>query len=795
MKKIYSVIVCAILGSTSYEVAAQTTYNYTGAVQTFVVPPCVTTVTIDALGAQGGGPTGGLGGHAVATVPVVPGSTLYIYVGGRPTAQLGAGGFNGGGATIVLPCGGGNEGWPGGGASDVRTTASLNDRMVVAGGGGGSGWGSGLGGSGGGTLGVDGAASWIAGTHGKGGTQSAGGIGGLYTGNMQQAPSGTFGIGGDGNPVNTYCTGGAGGGGWYGGGGGYVSAGGGGSSYISYPGSTNTSTTAGTRSGNGQIIITAVPGTPASPSSISGSLNFCANSTNVFSINPVAGATSYTWSVTSGTINSGQGTTSINVTSTTLSGTISVTADNICGSSPATTFTYTIIPPPTVTINSTTLAVCPGGSVTLSGSGATSYVWTGGITDAVPFNPVMTNTYTVTGTDGNGCTNTATTTVTVHTLPTVVAQSSTPTICFGGSVTLTGSGASSYVWTGGATDAVPFSPASTDTYTVTGTDANGCSNTATTTVTVNALPTVMAQSSVPVICFGDPVTLSGSGAATYVWTGGAMDAVPFSPVATDTYTVTGTDANGCTNTATTTVVVNQLPLVVAQSTAAAVCDGGMVTLNGSGASTYVWTGGVNDGVAFTPTVTDTYTVTGTDANGCSNTDVATVTVNALPTVTAIAAMNMVCLDDAVVALTGSPVGGTWSGPGVTAMSFDPMTAGSGIHTTVYSFTDGNGCSDTAQATINVDLCLSVAAVTLENSVNIYPNPNAGVFTLVANANVGDMLVEIVDLQGRVVYSSSENNVQSGYTKQISLDHVADGMYMLRLTSANETHTMQISVQK
>ncbi len=797
MNKIYTIVAAILIGSTGISLNAQVvTYNYTGGVQTYVVPPCVTSVTIDAQGAQGGGPNGGLGGQGIATVPVTPGSTLYIYVGGQPTVQLGPGGFNGGGATLALPCGGPSDGWPGGGASDVRTTASLNDRMVVGGGGAGGGWSNGLGGSGGGSIGTDGAASWIAGTHGKGGTQSAGGLGGYYTGNSQSAGSGSFGIGGDAGPPNTYCTGGAGGGGWYGGGGGYVSAGGGGSSYISYPGSTSTSTVAGTRSGNGQVIITSIPGNPPAPTAISGTTNICTNGTGSFTIPPVGGATSYTWSVSAGaTITSGQGTTSINVAFTNLSGTISVTADNICGSSPATTFTYTIIPPPSVTINSTTLAVCPGGSVTLSGSGATSYVWTGGITDAVPFTPVVTNTYTVTGTDGNGCTNTATTTVTVYTLPTVVAQSSTPTICSGGSVTLSGSGATTYTWTGGAIDAVPFSPTITDTYTVTGTDANGCMNTATTTVTVNSLPTVMAQSSAPMICFGDAVTLSGSGATTYTWTGGAIDAVPFSPAISDTYTVTGTDANGCTNTATTTVVVNQLPIVVAQSTTTTLCEGGSVTLDGSGASTYTWTGGVNDGVPFTPTVTDTYTVTGTDANGCSNTDMVTVTVNPLPTVTGMAAMNMVCLDDATVALTGSPVGGTWSGPAVTGATFDPMTAGAGMHTTVYTFTDGNGCTDTAQANINVDLCLSAGSNTLENSANVFPNPNSGVFTLTVNANIGDMLVEIVDMQGRVVYTSSENNVQSGYTKQISLDNVADGIYMLRLTSADEQQVMRILVQK
>ncbi|MEI6766678.1 MAG: glycine-rich protein [Bacteroidota bacterium] len=232
------------------------TFNYTGSVQTWTVPTCFNSITVDASGAQGGGSNGGLGGRAIATVPVTGGATLYIYVGEQPTVRPGAGsgGFNGGGQIIAMPCGGGSDGWGGGGASDVRTSTSLNDRIIVAGGGGGTGYSGGLGGSGGGLTGGNGAASWISGTQGLGGTQTSGGAGGPYNG--QYAGSGSLGQGGDAGPPTTYCTGGGGGGGYYGGGGGYVSAGAGGSSYISYPGSTGTSTTAGYRTGNGVVTIT-----------------------------------------------------------------------------------------------------------------------------------------------------------------------------------------------------------------------------------------------------------------------------------------------------------------------------------------------------------------------------------------------------------------------------------------------------------------------------------------------------------------------------------------------------------
>jgi hypothetical protein len=868
MKQFYRSIFASLLAGSVISLSAQTTFNYTGSVQTYVVPACVTSITVDAQGAQGGGPNGGLGGRAQATIPVTPGATLYIYVGGNPTNHSGAGGYNGGGAVNAQPCGGGNsDGFPGGGASDIRLSASLNDRIIVAGGGGGQGWTSGLGGAGGGLTGSDGAASWIAGTQGFGATQTAGGAGGLYTGNMQSAGSGSLGMGGDAGPVNTYCIGGAGGGGYYGGGGGYVSAGAGGSSWTSYPGSTITSTTAGFRSGNGQIIITNVAGAP-NPGAITGNPALCINASDNYSIAPLVGATSYTWTVPAGTtINSGQGTNSINITAGPTGGIISVTATFPCGTSGPTNFTLTVNPSPSVSItttgaaicdgNTTTLtgngattyswmpgnltgttvsvapstattytvtgttsgcsgsatqlitvnplptvaantsaaAVCDGASVTLTGSGASTYTWTGGVIDNSPFIPVSTNTYTVTGTDANGCTASANVTVTVNTLPAVTANATATTACPGVLVTLTGGGASTYSWTGGVMNAVPFNPSATNTYTVTGTDANGCMAWDTITVAVYAAPSVSANSTAAAVCPGSPVTLTGSGASTYTWTGGVLDGVAFNPSATNTYTVTGTDANGCTNTASTTVTVNTLPTVGANSSAPAVCAGSPVTLTGSGASTYTWTGGATDGVPFVPLTSLSYTVTGVDANGCSNTAAVTVAVNQLPNVTGTPASTTVCLADAPVALTGNPASGTWSGPGVTGSSFSPATAGLGAQAVTYTYTDANGCTNTASATITVNVCTSVAEQVSLNGVSLFPNPNNGVFTIAVNVNIGDLVIVVTDMQGRVVYSSSENNVQNGFTKQISLENEAAGLYFVNITSNGEQRTEKISVQR
>ncbi|GAB5426307.1 MAG: hypothetical protein Crog4KO_34540 [Crocinitomicaceae bacterium] len=279
--------------------------------------------------------------------------------------------------------------------------------------------------------------------------------------------------------------------------------------------------------------------------------------------------------------------------------------------------------------------VCEGTQVTLNGAGATAYVWDNGVVDGVAFiPPVGNNTYTVTGTDANGCQNTDQVDVTVNALP-IVDAGADQTVCEGDQVTLNGSGATSYLWDNGITDGIAFTPAvGTTTYTVTGTDANGCQNTDQVDVTVNPLPIVDAGAD-QIVCDGEQVTLTGAGAIAYSWDNGVMNGIAFTPpVGLTTYTVTGTDANGCENTDQIDVTVNALPMVNAGPDQE-VCVGEQVTLNGTGASMYVWDNGITDGVAFTPNLgTTTYTVTGTDANGCINDDQVDVTVNPLPVVNA-----------------------------------------------------------------------------------------------------------------------------------------------------------------
>lgn len=203
-------------------------------------------------------------------------------------------------------------------------------------------------------------------------------------------------------------------------------------------------------------------------------------------------------------------------------------------------------------------AICDGDVAVVNGSGASNYVWDNGINNGIAFNPTNTATYTVIGTDVNGCENTDQITITVHPLPMVDAGSD-QVVCIGDVVTLMGTGATNYIWNWGVTNANPFYPANTQTYTVTGTDNNGCVNTDQVVVTVNQLPQVFAGND-KMICLGDNLILSGSGAVSYTWDNGVLDGVTFSPTSTQTYTVIGIDANGCENTDNVQVTVYTYPI-------------------------------------------------------------------------------------------------------------------------------------------------------------------------------------------------------------------------------------------
>jgi gliding motility-associated-like protein len=205
------------------------------------------------------------------------------------------------------------------------------------------------------------------------------------------------------------------------------------------------------------------------------------------------------------------------------------------------------------------------------------------------------------------------------------------TICNGEAVTLSGSGAGvggTYAWDGGVTDGISFTPATTATYNLLVTTAEGCSGTDAVTITVNPMPMINGGADLT-ICSGQFVTLSGTGAGiggTYLWDGGVINAVAFAPLSTATYTVTGTTAAGCTATDAVTVTVNTTPTVNFTADETAGCKPFTVNFSsGSIGAAFDWAFG-DGSIGSGATITHTYnsaglfdvTLTITSVNGCSN---------------------------------------------------------------------------------------------------------------------------------------------------------------------------------
>lgn len=424
MKKQLLLLLCATASLKGY-VQTVTTFNYTGAMQTYVVPAGVTSIDVDVMGAEGGDAIGttvgwgggpmnvdaGNGGRVTATLSVTPGETLYIYVGGE--GSMSAGGFNGGGnpaacsGTEVIAAGGG-------GASDIRQGGtSIGDRIIVGGGGGGAS-GSGNGsystvsgsGDGGGTTGENAQTTSAACLIGSGGSQVAGGSGGnnsCWCSLFDVGGSGSLGQGGNSmcaasglsvcSCSGTGCvSGGGGGGGYYGGGAGLSFAGGGGGSSYTTPGATNVVHTQGYKTGNGQIIITVI--CDALTTTVSSSTVCEGDLVTLSAVSTNGGTITWDNGVLDGVpfVPASTGTTTYTATSTDLSDCV---------------FSIDILVNPNpIVIAGTDISLCGIIDTMLVASGtADTYLWDNGITDGVNFTPSAgLTTYTVTGTiTATGC--------------------------------------------------------------------------------------------------------------------------------------------------------------------------------------------------------------------------------------------------------------------------------------------------------------------------------------------------------------------------------------------------------
>lgn len=341
-------------------------------------------------------------------------------------------------------------------------------------------------------------------------------------------------------------------------------------------------------------------------------------------------------------------------------------------------FASTVVMPPTTAPMSPPLVlpynnpVCSGQPVTFVATGASSYTWTGGVTNGSAFNPtasvnVQVNSYTVTGSNScNTSTNSTVISLTVNPNPTITPSSSSPSLCSAGSLTLTGSGSSTtYTWSAGVSDGVGFVPAATNTYVVSGTNTLGCVASASIVIPVVITPTAVPVSSASFACIGSSVSLSAAGATSYTWLPGNVSAsvVAVSPLATTVYTVTKANAN-CSDTKTISITVFGLPTVTAVSASPTVCVGAAMSLSAtstSPGSTYTWTPSFAQGaqVSVNPSGNTIYTVSAFNGTCAGQATVALTTV-AIPTITCSASATNICEGTQVTLTASGGLSYTWS---------------------------------------------------------------------------------------------------------------------------------------
>jgi hypothetical protein len=472
--------------------------------------------------------------------------------------------------------------------------------------------------------------------------------------------------------------------------------------------------------------------------------------------------------------------------------TVSVIGANGCTNQDQMVITVLALPTVNAGVDQT---ICTGTGATLNASGAASYNWSNNVVQGVPFYPTASQIYTVTGIGANGCSNVDQVQVNVSTGPSVTV-SAAQTVCsnnaaafsaasqnaLGGYWTTTGNGT---ITPNISSAAINYLPAANDPVVVTltyiATSACGSAG-GSTSVNVLPIPVINAGPD-QTICDGSSVTLNAAGTGNITWLSpNVNNGFAFVPTSTATYTAVATGLNNCTNQDQVTVTVVALPVVDAGADQT-ICAGEQVTLSGSGALVYQWTGGIADGTAFAPGSTATYTVTGTTVNGCTDTDAVTVTVNATPVAVA------TVVNDVTLAATPGTYNYQWinctTGTDVPNASFATFNAlANGTYAVVVS--TPQGCSDQSD-------CITISAVGIEQNVTIemgvQPNPTTGELTISMPTEL-NAKAQVFDAQGKLVID--QVNVSNGST--LNLTNMTTGVYMVRISAADSVQTFRVVKQ-
>ena len=325
-------------------------------------------------------------------------------------------------------------------------------------------------------------------------------------------------------------------------------------------------------------------------------------------------------------------------------------------------------------------------------------------------------------------------------------------------------------------------PTVTTDYMVTIEYACGYFNQDTVQVTVFPMPEAEADNDGPV-CQGETLTLTADGGTSYEWEGpsGFSSFVQEPSIQNITtaneglYTVTVTDAAGCTDIATTFVMIDTGPDIEVDPVPMPLCENnGPIQLTASPGGGY-WEGDITPGGLFDPEYVGVgisiVTYTSTNANGCSNTVDVAIEVSSIPDVS-IVSPGVLCEGSAPIQMTGSPTGGIWEGDITLNGIFNPVTAGSGPHLITYTANDANGCTNSSEIVVEVDAVMT-ATITPQgpfcggDTITLMANPPGGVWGGAAHANGQIYPNELSEGSHLVTYQL--NDTSGCYDSQINID--------------------------
>jgi hypothetical protein len=430
---------------------------------------------------------------------------------------------------------------------------------------------------------------------------------------------------------------------------------------------------------------------------------------------------------------------------------------------------------------------------------AYNYVWSnGGTLDSTVVDTAGIYYVTV-SINTTGCATTDSITVT-ESVP--VDLPATLTFCADTTGILTAAGFVNYSWTGGSTND-SLVVAVSGFYAVNVVDANGCGSTDGTVVVANPLPTVNLGVDRTICENASTVINGGSGFTSYNWsTGGAAQVETITGAALGSgvsdVTLSVVDANGCSNTDTVAVTVNVAPVTNLGSDQTICANDTLDFDAGAGMTTYAWsTTETTQTIEVLGTTLGTGThlihVTITNSFSCTDRDTVTVVVNPNPTV-ALGADFTLCVNHTQTLDAGSGFNSySWStGDNTQTTVVDGAVLGTGTHTIDVTVTNNFGCEGTDAVVVLVDPCTGVEET--ENvSMNMYPNPSAGLVNMTFGNVEGTTIVEVYSIEGKLV-ASQNIAVSAGAVYQFDFNAVERGAYFVKVTNNGNTTTQKLILE-